>query len=159
MQSKASLWRLLSTGTPDMQADITGRRLSLFMNLNLLDGVPKFDGFYALDLKDFLDVFKHVYFTTNEAPRLKDFLGISHTSNPTNVVDWVARGSFLPLVTAGQKPVFADGPNTLRGLFTDDFDPRLRRLPPLGGPEPSPLARLDRGPARPGAVLGATLAS
>ena len=124
MQSKASLWRLLSTGTPDMQADITGRRLSLFMNLNLLDGVPKFDGFYSLDLKDFLDVFKHVYFTTNEAPKLKDFLGISHTSNPTNVVDWVARGSFLPLVTAGQKPVFADGPNTLRGLFANDFDPR-----------------------------------
>jgi len=131
MQSKASLWRLLSTGTPNLQDDITGRRLSLFMNLNLLDGVPKFDGFYSLDLRDFLEVFKYVYFTTNEAPKLKDFLGISHASNPTNAVDWVARDSFLPLVTAGQRPVFADGPDTLRAMLASNFDPLGRVYLPL----------------------------
>jgi len=123
MQSKASLWRLLSAGTPNMQEDLTGRRLSLFMNLNLLDGVPKFDGFYSLDLKEFLELFKWVYFATNEAPKLKDFLGVSHISNPTNAVDWVARDSFLPLLTAGQRPVFADGPRTLQVLLANNFDP------------------------------------
>ena len=93
------------------------------MNFNLLDQVPKFDGFYSLDLNRFFDVFKRVYFTTNEASKLKDFVGISHISNPTNAVDWIARNTSLPLVTAGQKPIFADADGTLAGFLGEGFDP------------------------------------
>jgi hypothetical protein len=124
MQSKDSFWRLLSTGPTNPELDVGARRLALFMNFNLLDHASKLDGFYPLDLKEFLDVFKHVYFTTNQAEGLKDFLGISHISNPTNAVDWVRRDSFLPMITAGQKPVFAAGAETLNSVLGDGFKPR-----------------------------------
>jgi hypothetical protein len=130
MQSKDSFWRLLSAGPANPELDVGGRRLALFMDFNLLDHASKFDGFYPLDLKEFLDVFKHVYFTTNQAERLKDFLGVSLISNPTNAVDWVRRDSFLPMITAGQQPVFADSAETLNSVLSDRFDPlRVVYLP------------------------------
>ena len=68
-------------------------------------------------------MFRTMYLTTNEASRLKDFLGISHISNPTNTVDWVSRDSFLPMITAGQKPVFANDAETMNALIGDNFEP------------------------------------
>jgi hypothetical protein len=115
---------MLAPGTKDAEQELYGRRLSLSLNFNLLDHAAKFDGFYSLDLKEFLEVFKQVYFTTNEATKLKDFLGISHVSNPTNVVDWVSRDSFLPLITAGQQPAYAASADTLTALMSDGFEPR-----------------------------------
>jgi len=124
LQSKESFWRMLAPGTKDAEQELYGRRLSLSLNFNLLDHAAKFDGFYSLDLKEFLEVFQQVYFTTNEATKLKDFLGISHVSNPTNVVDWVSRDSFLPLITAGQQPAYAASADTLTALMSDGFEPR-----------------------------------
>jgi hypothetical protein len=130
MQSKDSFWRLLSTESANPEQDVGVRRLTLFLDCNLLDHASKIDGFYPLDLKEFLDIFKHVYFTTNQAERLKDFLGVSYISNPTNAVDWVHRDSFLPMITAGQKPVFADKAETLNSVLGDGFEPlRLVYLP------------------------------
>ena len=123
MLSKQALWKMLSAGSPDMDTDINGRRLSLSQNLNLLDHAAKFDGFYALDIKEYLDLFARAYFTSNNTSRLQDFLGISLTTNPTNVVDWVQRDSFLPLITAGQRPVFASPDETLGAILSDQFEP------------------------------------
>jgi hypothetical protein len=110
--------------------DLYGRRLSLFADLNLLDHVAKFDGFYPLEPKGYGEIFNLVYFTTNNTARLQDFLGIAITGNPTNTVDWINRDSFLPLITAGQKPVFADGASTLAALGGDSFEPlRVVYLP------------------------------
>jgi hypothetical protein len=116
---------MLAPGTKDAEQELYGRRLSLSMNFHLLDHAAKFDGFYSLDLKEFLEVFKQVYFKTNEATKLKDFLGISHVSNPTNVVDWVSRDSFLPLISSVA---------SLRGWKADAALPGELRLPGLGGP-------------------------
>src|ERR1019366_6474300 len=105
--------------------------LSLFADLNLLDHAAKFDGFYPLDLKEFGEVFNLVYFTTNNTARLQDFVGISLTGNPTNAVDWIRRDSFLPMITAGQKPVFAGRASTLAALGDSGFEPlRVVYLPP-----------------------------
>ena len=123
LQSKDSLWKMTSIGWSDPAEDVTYRRLSLSLDLNLLDDVPKFDGFYPVDLKEHLEIFKRVFFTTNDAPALRNFLGISHVSNPTNIFDWVRRDSFLPLVTAGQKPVFASDTDALGAIFSDNFEP------------------------------------
>ena len=123
MQSKASYKQMFFAGFADPAVDATGRRLSLSQDFNLLDHVPTFEGHYSLDLKESLDVFRTMYLTTNESSRLKDFLGISHTSNPTNTVDWVSRDSFLPMITAGQKPVFASGAKTMNALIGDSFEP------------------------------------
>ena len=107
----------------DQETDTCGRRLSLFVDLNLLDYAAKFDGFHSLDLKEFGDVFNLVYFATNKPARLQDFLGISKVNNPTNEVDWVARDFFLPMITAGQKPVFAADINTFAALDDARFEP------------------------------------
>ena len=104
--------------------------MSLFADLNLLDHAAKFDGFYPLDLKEFGEIFSLVYFTTNTTARLQDFLGVSLTGNPTNSVDWVRRDSFLPMITAGQKPVFADSASTVAALGGTGFEPlRVVYLP------------------------------
>jgi hypothetical protein len=124
LQSRESLMSILSTGSADPELDANRRRLSQLLNFNLLDHVAKFDGFYSMDVKESLDVFKHVYFTTNEAGPLKDFLGIAQVSNPTNLVDWVARPTALPLVTAGQSPIFAGPAETMEAVLNDRFDPR-----------------------------------
>jgi hypothetical protein len=52
-----------------------------------------------------------------------DFLGISHITG-SNTVEWMTRHSALPLVTAGQKPVFIPARDELRAVLADNFDPR-----------------------------------
>ena len=131
LQSPSSHWKMITRLANDQETDLYGRRLSLFADLNLLDGVAKFDGFYPLDLKEFGEVFNLVYFTTNNTARLQDFVGISITGNPTNAVDWISRDTFLPMITAGQKPVFADGASTLAALGDAGFEPQhVVYLPP-----------------------------
>ena len=131
LESQDSFWKMFSTGLSDPDTDTYFRRRALPLDMNLLDHVAKFDGFYSLDLKQHVEVFKRVFFTTNDAPKLKDFAGISHVSNPTNVFDWVARDSFLPIVTAGQKPVFVADPEALGAIFSGAFEPRRTvYLPP-----------------------------
>jgi hypothetical protein len=123
MPSKRCLWKMVSVGTPNLEQDTAGRRLSLWLNYNLLDDAAKFDGCYPLDLEPYLDVFKYVYFKTNEAAGLKDFLGISLVSSPTNCLEWSSRPTALPLITAGQQPRLEAKAATLRALLAADFDP------------------------------------
>jgi hypothetical protein len=130
LESKGAYWKMVTRLAGDQQIDIYGRRLSLFADLNLLDHVAKFDGFYPMDLKEFGEVFHLVYFTTNNTSRLQDFVGVSMTGNPTNAVDWISRDSFLPMITAGQQPVFAGSTNTLAALGNAGFEPlRVVYLP------------------------------
>jgi hypothetical protein len=131
LQSRDTFWKIFAMGSKDPGIDTLLRRRALSPDLNLLDDVAKFDGFYSLDLKEHLEIFKRVFFTTNDAPGLKDFLGISRVSNPTNIFDWVPRDSFLPLVTIGQQPVFTNDTETLTALFNNNFEPRRTiYLPP-----------------------------
>ena len=123
MRSRETFWKMLTGGSPDPDVDLQGRRLSLFMNLNLVDQIAKFDGFYSLDLKEHLEVFKRAYFTTNQASGLLDFMGIAEIGNPTNVVAWVHRDTCRPLITAGAQPVFLDAADTLKAIFADTFNP------------------------------------
>jgi hypothetical protein len=47
----------------------------------------------------------------------------------------------MPLVSGGQRPVFAEGTNALRTLFSAAFDPKTEVvLPPLEGSVPTDLA-------------------
>jgi len=106
------------------ETDISARRMALFMNYNLLDHAAKTDGFYSLNLEPVIRLFAHVLLETNEAAGLKDFLGISRISNPTNSLLWDARTNVMPLVSAGQRPVFADADRTRNAVLADRFNPR-----------------------------------
>ncbi len=122
-ETLSSINKILYQAVDDTADDVLGRRLSLFANFNLYDQVPKFDGFYSLNMRAVQELTVRVYLSTNDLPGLKDFLGIAYVNHPTNAVDWVYRSTFLPMITAGQEPEFADDTAALAGVTADDFDP------------------------------------
>ncbi|MDE3065909.1 MAG: YfhO family protein, partial [Verrucomicrobiota bacterium] len=114
-----------------------GLRGALIENCNIPDNIPKVDGFWSLHLGyewNIDGIFYGVYrdnrfggytFGTNALPApLLNFLGVSQISAPNTIFAWRARKSFLPLVTAGQRPIFAGDSETLKKLQSPDFDPR-----------------------------------
>jgi len=88
----------------------------------LLDGVPKEDGFFSLSPHESDDVFSLIYGATNDFPRLDDYLGVSQMTATDEDYHWQPRETFLPLVTAGQKPVFLDEADTLHAMTESNFD-------------------------------------
>jgi hypothetical protein len=100
-------------------------RLALYNNVNLLDDLPKVDGFFALRLRDEESVRFRLYPTPDSySSPLADFLSVSQVTSPTNLFQWTPRSSFLPMITVGQAPVFLDSTQTLVALTQSDFNPR-----------------------------------
>ena len=120
----------------DPKDNFLAKRLGYCANCNLLDGVPKVDGFFSLTPRESDDVLSLFYMTTNaDYPRLEDFLGVSQITAPDEVFHWQSRPTFLPFITAGQKPVFLDDAGTLRALTQPDFDGgKIVYLPPEARP-------------------------
>jgi len=154
MQSKLVYGTMLSISYPDLVQDIGGRRLTQFFNFNLLDHVPKFDGFYALDLKEFSELLQRVYYSTNRLPaRLLDFLAIARINNATNLTDWIPRATALPLITTGQQPIFANDAAILAGVLSEDFEPSRS----VYLPEAAQTKIRARGPVKARVLSGARL--
>jgi hypothetical protein len=122
MQTLASLTKMYWGGLENPVDDTFGRRVTLYDDVNLLDHIPKIDGFYSLYLHDLHTVIIDLYESSNDAPHLKDFLGIARVNPPTNSLEWVARDTYAPLVTAGQDVYFGDDARVLRQLFEPSFD-------------------------------------
>jgi hypothetical protein len=98
-------------------------RLGYYGDCNLLDEVPKLNGFFALYPYECDQMTQLLYISTNASfPRLEDFLCVSHATAPGECTVWERRSTFLPVITAGQEPMFLDDTNTLRRLIRSDFD-------------------------------------
>ncbi len=118
--------------------DYICRRLALYDDCNLLDGIPKLDGFVSIYLREsaVIGSFLYSYDAANiDLKGFKDFLGVGYitVADPTGgqALDWTNRTTFLPRVTAGQMPVFSEATNTLAALANPEFDGRkLVYLPP-----------------------------
>jgi membrane protein YfhO len=111
---------------PDPFEDLTGRRLGLFGNLNLIDNVATPDGFYSMYVPAARQIWKNLFFAPVDrfpAP-LADFAGITHMTDPTNILEWIARPQAMPLASAGQQPRFRDDKTNLLGVVHKLFDPR-----------------------------------
>jgi hypothetical protein len=117
----------------DPLQDFLLHRQVLFDNCNLVDGIPKIDGFFSLYLAEQRHIWAELRFNqTNlfDAPLL-DFLGVAHVNTPGAIFDWTNRASALPVATIGQQPQFADASATLDGLIAPSFNPRRTvYLPP-----------------------------
>jgi hypothetical protein len=98
------------------------KRLGYCADCNLLDGVPKVDGFFSLATRENNDLISLIYGATNDFPHLDDFIGVSQITAPDEIYHWLPRKTFLPLVTAGQKPFVMDDWNTLHFLADSHFD-------------------------------------
>jgi hypothetical protein len=125
MISSAAIRRFRTTALSDPFSDYLGVRLGLLDNCNLLDGLPKVDGFYSLYVREEFETEKMLYLSSGDFSRnLADFLGVCQITAPGKLFEWEARPGYMPWFTAGQKPVFVDETNSLRALFDPAFDPR-----------------------------------
>jgi hypothetical protein len=125
-------WQFVHTAISSPKNTFLIGRLAYGANCNLLDAVPKVDGFLSLTPRENDDVLSLFYTRTNaDLPGLQDFMGVSQMSAPDQIYHWQSRSNFLPLVTAGQKPVFLGDADTLRALTQSDFDgSKIVFLPP-----------------------------
>ncbi len=121
-----SLIELNRTLLPSLTDTLLLQRVSLCANLNLLDGIPKTDGFFSLQPREQYEVEPQLLFggATNSLPApFADFLGVAHVTSPTNIFQWHHRPTALPLITAGQRPVFAAAGATLPALSSTNWNP------------------------------------
>ncbi len=73
-----------------------------------------------------------LYASTNSAPPgLTRFLNVTYSTAAGQIIEWTPCRDALPLLTAGQRPVFANPSETLHALSDAKFDPaRTVYLPP-----------------------------
>ena len=110
---------------PDAATDYLARRFGLAGNCNLLDHVAKCDGFFSLDLSVHAAWYYNYFDDRQPAKPLLDFLGAAKVlENTGNRFVWRARTNYLPRLTAGQKPIFADDLTTLAALTNANFSPQ-----------------------------------
>jgi len=101
------------------------KRLGYFADCNLLDNVPKVDGFFSLSTRESGELLSALYGSTNLTfPHLADFMCVSQVSAPGEFFKWTSRPGFLPFVTGGQKPYYFDDKGMLNAIFASDFDSR-----------------------------------
>ena len=111
---------------PKFYDDFIGQRLAFWGNLNLLDGLPKVNGASTLVTREWNDVEYFLYGTTNPAPaNLMDFLGVTHTTKPGELMQWERRTNAMPLVTFPAEAVEATEPGrALKAMMSPDWDPQ-----------------------------------
>lgn len=117
---------------PKFYDDFIGQRLAFWGNLNLLDGLPKVNGASTLVTREWNDVEYFLYGTTNPTPaNLMDFLGVTHTTKPGELMQWERRTNAMPLVSAGQRVSFENShPILEQGNFSPAWNPREVMISP-----------------------------
>jgi len=104
--------------------DLTGKRLAEWYNLNLLDQIPKVNGAITLRPSHFDFIERQLYYTKQTFGQpLLDFLSIAWISSSNNPTEWEWRATALPLVTAGQRPIFATADQSWQAMKGNDFVP------------------------------------
>lgn len=115
--------RMEHTAHPNPLNHYLAQRAVLLENCNLLEKIPKINGFFTLRLREEWEVESRLY-QSGGLPRLEEFLGVSQVTSSSHLLAWDARTNFMPMATIGQKPIFADDETTLRALASPEFDPR-----------------------------------
>jgi hypothetical protein len=141
MLSPEAALQLTRLGISNPKDNFLAKRIGFSANVNLLDAVPKVDGFFSLTPRDYDTLLSLIYNATNgNWTGLQDFMGVSQYTSQTNFLAWLPRTSFLPLITAGQKPVFLDDTNTLWTFGRNEFVPETSVFLP---PETRPLVTVS----------------
>jgi hypothetical protein len=126
MLTPATLKLLSFNPTANLETAYLRNRLALRVNCNLLDELPQIDGFFCLIPRESFQVTGLLYTQPDcSLTALLEFLGVAEVNTGSATPDWVSRPSAMPLVTAGQQPVFADDQATFDALTQPDLD--LRR--------------------------------
>ncbi len=129
--------------------DVMASRLSLYCNLNLLDNVPKIDGFYAIYPREMSKLQDRLYKGTNLPPvSVMDFLGVTQITAPGSWEKWEHRASALPFVTSPKNIRVV--PDPLEQVLRGDFNPSAEAFlaSPVAISGAAKVAPLDWKPQR-----------
>ena len=89
--------------------------------------MPKVDGFFSLNLRESDEVLRLLDSRSGrKLDSLEDLLSVSQTTAPGKLFDWVPRTNYIPIVSAGQAPVFADALATFDIIEKDTADFRTQ---------------------------------
>lgn len=114
--------RIATSRLTDPTSHLIALRLMLHLNLNLLDGIPKMNGFFSLYLREAEEVKSLCdYYGPEKVAALFNFLAISHVP-ATKELQWQRRDGYLPMITGGQLPEFAGAKETLQRLASPGVD-------------------------------------
>lgn len=135
MVSPGALRQLAITRySPNRLYDCYGKRIALFFDSNLLEGIPKTDGFFSMYPREEFQLQSRLYSrSAGRAPAdgILDFLGVVQLTAPGRLAAFSRRRTNLPFVTGGQRPVFATDTESLDRIVSDTFDPRLSVILPV----------------------------
>jgi hypothetical protein len=110
------------SSTTNALVNEVGNRKSLFEDSNLIDGVPKVNGFFSLYLREQQAIDTLLYNPTNVPQGLINFLGVTEESSPTEYWEWDKRPGALPLLACGQNPRFATDDQAIKAIANPSFD-------------------------------------
>lgn len=107
-------------------------RLGCFANCNMIDNIPKVDGFFPLYLRNHADFIDHLAAAdTNLQSVWVDFMGVCQVTKSGTMYSWKARTNAMPIVYSGQRPEFVSEAEMLTIMLKPGFDPRKTVLLPL----------------------------
>ena len=87
-------------------------RLAMLPNCNLFDSVPLTHGLFSLVPREANDATLIPFVETNQDfSVLLDFMGVTKLTAQGKLSEWATRSNAMPLVTAGQQPVFESDRN------------------------------------------------
>ncbi len=113
------------TWRPNLEANYRLYRLAARGDCNLLDRVPQLDSFFSLLPKEASTLDSLLYKShKGDLTPLLDFMGVSQITAPGTTCDWLVRSNAMPLIAAGQRPVFKQDAEVLASLSNSTFDPR-----------------------------------
>jgi hypothetical protein len=125
MVSPAAQQHFYEHALSDVQNNYLLYRLGLFMNCNLLEGIPQVQGFFALTPREInLLTAAPLVWTNENFSALFDFVGVTQISSTAKHFEWEARSTAMPLVTVGQKAVFTDERTALGAFAQTNVDLR-----------------------------------
>ncbi|MGC9035044.1 MAG: YfhO family protein [Verrucomicrobiia bacterium] len=108
----------------DATLEILSKRLGLFSNLNLIEGVSKTTGMFSLHIGTTAAIISRIYDTGIFIPSsLADFLSIHWIVKTNKQYEWIERGSYLPLVNFSRNIVFTNQIEIFNLIFSPEFKP------------------------------------
>jgi len=127
MLAPLALEPLKTRAIPGLEENYLLNRLAFLADCNLLEAIPQVHGFFSLTPAEANDATALPYVRTNrEFSALLDFMSVSHMNSAGKPFEWALRPGAMPVVTAGQQPVFADDRTVLQAFFQTNLD--LRRI-------------------------------
>ena len=127
MITPAALEILRYNALPSLAETYLRNRRAIRVNCNLLDALPQVDGFFSLTPRESHRLTRLPYDQPKrDFPTLLDFWAVSQTTAAGSTAEWAFRSTAMPIVSAGQQPVFADDATAFATFTQTNLD--LRRI-------------------------------